>query len=401
MSMTFFFSYLQKRNKTYIIKQGDMMKQDVIYNKLLREDNLSIYACKDQDAIRFDDFVPDNRPNYFRDIDRIIHSMSYARYMDKTQVFTKQKNNHITKRMLHVQFVSKIARHIGRALSLNEDLIEAIALGHDVGHVPYGHVGEKILDKISHEYNEGNFMHNVQSVRTLMNIEREGEGLNLCVQVLDGILCHNGEEFLPKYEYKDKTPEEFLDDYKKCYNDKKFGNTLLPMTLEGCVVRVSDGIAYIGRDFEDAMRLGIINRSDFPKDVSKIIGDNNDSIINIIIKDIIANSIDKNYIAMSKEIYEAMNKLKSFNYEAVYSKANTEIDIKYVEEKFRVVFDAMLKELKEKDKNSDIYKIFLKDKNKKYLNETSDVRIVIDYIAGMTDEFFEYQYDKISRRKSW
>ena len=173
------------------------------------------------------------------------------------------------------------------------------------------------------------------------------------------------------------------------------------MTLEGCVVRVSDGIAYIGRDFEDAMRLGIINRSDFPKDVSKIIGDNNDSIINIIIRDIIANSIDKNYIEMSKEIYEAMNKLKSFNYEAVYSKANTEIDIKYVEEKFRTVFDTMLKELKAKDKNSDIYKIFLNDKNEKYLNETNDVRIVIDYIAGMTDEFFEYQYDKISRRKSW
>lgn len=377
------------------------MDRNYIYNKLLREDNLSIYACKDKDATRFKSYVPDIRPNYFRDIDRIIHSMSYARYMDKTQVFTKQKNNHITKRMLHVQLVSKIARHIGRALSLNEDLIEAIALGHDVGHVPYGHAGESILDKISREYNEGNFMHNVQSVRDLMVIEKNGEGLNLCVQVLDGILCHNGEEFLPKYEYESKTPNEFLNDYHKCYDDKHYGNTLLPMTLEGCVVRVSDGIAYIGRDFEDAIRLGIIDKSIFPKEVANIIGDNNASIINVIISDIISNSLDKNYIAMSKEVYEAMNKLKSFNYENVYSKANSEIDIKYVEEKFRIVFNTMLDELKNKDTTGDIYKLYLDGMNDEYKNNTSDVRVVLDYIAGMTDEFFEYQYDKISRRKSW
>ena len=377
------------------------MNTDLIYNKLLREDNLSIYACKDKDAIRFGDYTPDTRPNYFRDIDKIIHSMSYARYMDKTQVFTEQKNDHITKRMLHVQLVSKIARHIGRALSLNEDLIEAIALGHDVGHVPYGHVGEKILDKISHEYNEGNFMHNVQSVRTLMNIEKNGEGLNLCVQVLDGILCHNGEEFLSRYDYKNKTPEEFIEDYKKCYNDKHFGNTLLPMTLEGCVVRVSDGIAYIGRDFEDAIRLGIVNKEDFPKDIANIIGDTNASIINVIVNNIINESLDKNYIAMSKDIYEAMNKLKSFNGEKVYSKANSKTDINYIEEKFRVVFTNFLNQLNSKDLNSDIYKLYLNNMNDSYKSTNSNVRIILDYIAGMTDEFFEYQYDKVSRRKTW
>lgn len=377
------------------------MDKELIYSRLLKEEHLSSYACKDEDAIRFNSFVSDIRPNYFRDIDRIIHSMAYSRYMDKTQVFTKQKNNHITKRMLHVQLVSKIARTIGRALSLNEDLIEAIALAHDVGHVPYGHVGESILNKISCEYNEGNFMHNVQSVRTLMEVEHQGRGLNLCVQVLDGVLCHNGEEFLPMYEYKEKTKEEFLEDYFRCYDDKKYSNVLLPMTLEGCVVRVSDGIAYIGRDFEDAIRLGILDKSSFPKEISDIIGDNNSSIINTIICDIINNSVGKNYIAMSKNIYEAMNKLKDFNYKNVYSKANDEIDIKYVEKKFRLIFETMLKELNEDDKNSDIYKLFLNDKNDIYKEKTSDVRIVIDYIAGMTDEFFEYQYDKISRRKSW
>lgn len=377
------------------------MDRDLIYNRLLKEDNLSVYACKDASALRFKSFIKDIRPNYFRDTDRIIHSMSYARYMDKTQVFTKQKNDHITKRMLHVQLVSKIARTIGRALSLNEDLIEAIALGHDVGHVPYGHVGEKILDKISHEYNEGNFMHNVQSVRDLMYVEKSGEGLNLSVQVLDGILCHNGEEFLPKYEYKSKTKEEFLADYEKCYDDKHFGNTLLPMTLEGCVVRVSDGIAYIGRDFEDAARLGIVDKTSFPSDIARIIGDTNGSIINAIICDIINESTDKNYIAMSKDVYEAMNKLKSFNYENVYSKANSEIDIKYIEEKFKMVFENSLKEVESKDEKKDIYKLFLNDMNNLYKNSTSNVRMVLDYIAGMTDEFFEYQYDKISRRKSW
>lgn len=376
------------------------MNKDELYQKLLKEDHLSKYACFDSDAIRLKDYNGDIRPNYFRDTDRIIHSMSYARYMDKTQVFTKQKNNHITKRMLHVQLVSKIARTIGRALSLNEDLIEAIALAHDVGHVPYGHAGESVLNKISLEINGCNFMHNVQSVRTLMNIEKNGLGLNLCVQVLDGILCHNGEKFLPKYEYKNKTKEEFLDDYNKCYHDKKFSNNLIPMTLEGCVVRISDGIAYIGRDFEDAMRLGIVNKESFPKDIADIIGSDNKTIINTIITDVINSSIGKNYIAISPDVYEAMNKLKYFNYTHVYNQANSIIDLKYIEEIFRCVFKENLKNL-ENNKDSDIYKIYLNDMSEDYINRTSNDRIVLDYIAGMTDEFFEYQYEKISRRSTW
>ena len=167
-------------------------------NMLKYEKNLNKYASKDKDAIRLNPIKEDIRPNYFRDIDRIIHSLSYTRYSDKTQVFSNNENDHISRRIIHVQLVNKIARTIGRALKLNEDLIEAIALGHDLGHVPFGHTGERILNKISIENNEGIFMHNVQSVRTLMHIENKGLGRNITIQVLDGILCHNGEKLLKK-----------------------------------------------------------------------------------------------------------------------------------------------------------------------------------------------------------
>ena len=153
---------------------------------------LSSYATKDEEAIRCTREEEDIRPPFFRDIDRIIYSMAYTRYMDKAQVFTYQKNDHISKRMIHVQMVSKIARTIGRALGLNEDLIEAASLGHDLGHTPFGHVGESILNEISLEQKEGYFHHNIQSVRMLMEIEQGGVGRNLTLQVLDAIMCHNG-----------------------------------------------------------------------------------------------------------------------------------------------------------------------------------------------------------------
>ena len=191
-----------------------------IRNKMLsNEQSLNYYACKDKDAIRLKEETKDIRPEYFRDIDRIIWSNSYFRYMDKKQVFTVKENDHISRRMSHVQMVSKIARTIGRALSLNEDLIEAISLGHDLGHVPFGHLGETYLNELSNKYNEGIFMHNVQSVRNLMNLEKNSMGLNLTIQVLDGILCHNGELILDKYSPVKKTKEEFIKDYENfCIN---------------------------------------------------------------------------------------------------------------------------------------------------------------------------------------
>ena len=172
-----------------------------------------MYATKNEDAIRFqEESFSDTeiRPQFYHDIDRIIYSLSYTRYSDKTQVFSFASNDHISKRMIHVQLVSKIARTIARALNLNEDLTEAIALGHDIGHTPIGHTGEHILNEISMRELGEVFAHNVQGVRVYMDLERNGKGNNLTLQVLDGILCHNGEFVSSKYEPVAKTKESFL-----------------------------------------------------------------------------------------------------------------------------------------------------------------------------------------------
>ena len=190
-------------------------------NMLMYENNLNEYASKNKDAVRLEKLKEDIRGEYYRDIDRIIHSLSYTRYSDKTQVFSNNSNDNITHRIIHVQLVSKIARTIGRALKLNEDLIEAISLGHDLGHVPFGHVGEDILNEISLEHNKKYFMHNIQSVRNLIIVENNGLGKNITIQVLDGILCHNGEKLLKKYTYKEKTKQDFLNDYNNSYKNKK------------------------------------------------------------------------------------------------------------------------------------------------------------------------------------
>lgn len=360
---------------------------------LLRENFYSPYATKDKESIRLIPIEEDIRPNFFRDIDRIIHSTSYTRYMDKTQVFSLKDNDNISKRMVHVQLVSKIARTIGRALSLNEDLIEAAALGHDLGHVPFGHEGERILNKISLKHNEGYFNHNVQSVRELMNIENDGEGINLSIQTLDAILCHNGELELKEYHPKKKTTDEFLQDYENCYKIEGYTKTLIPNTLEGCVVRISDIIAYLGRDIEDAERLNLIKKEDLPKEITDIIGSTNKEIVNTLIMDIINNSIDKPYLKMSDNVFEALKKLKKFNYENIYSKANTKEELTEYENMFESLFNHLLKDIKDNNTDSNIYKIFIKNKNEKYKQNPPE-RIVIDYIAGMTDDFFLKEYKK-------
>lgn len=360
---------------------------------LLREKFYSPFATKDKESIRLIPIEEDIRPNFFRDIDRIIHSTSYTRYMDKTQVFSLKDNDNISKRMVHVQLVSKIARTIGRALSLNEDLIEAAALGHDLGHVPFGHEGERILNKISLKHNEGYFNHNVQSVRELMDIENDGEGINLSIQTLDAILCHNGELELKEYHPKKKTTDEFLQDYENCYKIEGYIKTLIPNTLEGCVVRISDIIAYLGRDIEDAERLNLIKKEDLPKEITDIIGSTNKEIVNTFIMDIINNSIDKPYLKMSDNVFEALKKLKKFNYENIYSKANTKEELAEYENMFESLFNHLLKDIKDNNTDSNIYKIFIKNKNEKYRQNTPE-RIAIDYIAGMTDDFFLKEYKK-------
>ena len=363
---------------------------------LKREEGLSKYATKSSSAIRLVSEEDDIRPPFFRDIDRIIHSISYTRYIDKTQVFSFLDNDHISKRIVHVQLVSKVARTIGRCLNLNEDLIEAIALGHDIGHTPIGHVGESILNDISKKELNEYFMHNVQSVRTYLDIDNNGLGKNLTVQVLDGILCHNGEILNNIYEpnFK-KTKEDFLKEYHDCYKSIESSKKVRPMTLEGCVVRISDVIAYIGRDIEDAIQIGLLKRSDIPESITNVLGNNNKDIINTIILDIIKNSYNKPYIKLSDDVYKAIFALKDFNYEKIYKKANTKEKLAYYKDAFNKLYSKYLSDLEYTKKDSNIYTLFINNMNKKYLDNTSNKRKVIDFIAGMTDDYFIKSYEKI------
>ncbi len=367
-------------------------------NMLKNEEKLSNFASKSEEAIRFKQLEEDIRPAYFRDVDKIIYSLSYTRYIDKTQVFSNNDNDNISKRMTHVQMVSKIARTIGRALNLNEDLIEAASLGHDLGHVPFGHTGEAILSKISMEHNEGYFNHNIQSVRTLMYVENKGKGVNISLQVLDAIMCHNGEIVESNYMPSPKTKEEFLEEYNSSYKDKTVNLKMRPMTLEGCVVRISDVIAYIGRDIEDAIRVGVIKKEALPKEIIEVLGNSNSDIINTMVLDIIENSYNKPYIKMSPKIYVALEKLKKFNYENIYNKANTKEQLKIYEKQFRFLFETYLKQIEEKQ-DEKIFKVFLNEMDKEYLEKTSNERKVIDYIAGMTDDYFLNEYKRLIDKK--
>lgn len=360
-----------------------------------QEEHYSKYATKSNDAIRLNSIDEDIRTPFFRDVDKIIYSLSYFRYIDKTQVYSYKDNDHISKRMTHVQFVSKIARTIGRALNLNTDLIEAIALGHDIGHTPLGHTGEALLNEISiRELNE-TFSHNIQSVRHYMEIENHGEGLNLTIQVLDGIMCHNGEILSNEYTPVTKTKEEFLNEYKNAYLDYKSSLKNRPMTLEGCVVRISDVIAYIGRDIEDAIELGYLKLDDIPSSITNILGTSNKEIINTIVLDIIDNSLNKNSIKMSKPIYQALNELKNFNYKQIYYKSMTKEEIDYYRLWFNKLYNNYLNDIEKNNEDSIIYKLFLNNQNELYLTNTNSKRMVIDFIAGMTDDLFKKEIENI------
>lgn len=372
--------------------------KNIIENMKKHNQNLSKYASKDTDAIRLKAIKEDFRTTYFRDVDKIIYSLAYIRYADKTQVFSFEKNDMISKRMSHIQLVSKIARTIGRGLGLNEDLIEAASLGHDLGHVPFAHEGEKILNKLSLSHNEGYFNHNVQSVRTLMEIEKAGQGNNITLQVLDAILCHNGEELKIKYVPQPKTKEIFLLEYNQTYNDKMALKKLCSMTLEGCVVRISDVIAYVGKDIEDAIRLNKIKVSDIPQNITKVLGCTNSEIVNSIVVDIIKNSVDKNYIKMSNKIYKALQALIDFNYKNIYLKANSKEQLEKIDEMFTKLFEIYCNHINQNQKNEDIYRLFLDAMSCEYLNKTTTNRKVIDYIAGMTDSFFISQYNKYFKK---
>jgi dGTPase len=354
---------------------------------------LSKYACINQAAVRLKpELIPDEaniRPAFFHDTDRIIHSLAYSRYIDKTQVFFLFENDHITHRVLHVQLVSKIARTVGRFLRLNEDLIEAIALGHDLGHTPFGHDGENYLNVICEEQRIGYFRHNAQSVRFLTKLENLGEGCNLTLQVLDGILCHNGEEISEHYEpVYTKTKEQFEREYRSCLNQPGFGKGIKPSTLEGCVVRVCDVIAYIGRDIEDAITIQLMTRDEIPEEISIILGKDNRNIIDVLVRNLVKNSFGQPYLSFSRDVLNALQSLRDFNYQKIYFAPVKQQQDSKIEKMFRMMFQTFLDDLKTKNAKSRIYKDFPIINNQIYRSNTADARVVIDYISGMTDNYF-------------
>ncbi|UKI22869.1 MAG: HD domain-containing protein [Anaerotruncus sp.] len=253
------------------------------------------YRCADSAVLRRNenaDRASIWRPAFVRDIEKIIHLPYYNRYADKTQVFSFYNNDDITRRALHVQLVSRIARNIGSVLGLNLDLIEAISLGHDIGHTPFGHAGERFLNELLHAETGRYFNHNVQSVRVLDNLFER----NISLQTLDGVLCHNGE--FEQQEYRPAYGKTFAEFDKSmldcCENGGDAISKLVPATLEGCVVRICDMIAYLGKDRQDARVAKIIPRN--YKFQSEFIGAENAAIINNLTVDIIENSYGKDYI---------------------------------------------------------------------------------------------------------
>jgi dGTPase len=341
------------------------------------------------------------RQQFALDADRILYSRAYSRYIDKTQVFSLVANDHITHRVLHVQLVARIARTIGRFLRLNEDLIEAISLGHDVGHPPFGHDGETFLSDLCLEHGLPPFQHNIQSVRLLDRLERKGKGWNLTLQVLNGILCHDGE-----VHSQSLTPaaNESFDQFDQILEEKaqnpKSNN--MPSTLEGCVVRLADTIAYIGRDIEDAIILGLIKRVDLPATCQAILGNTNGTIVYNLVTDLITHSRIEDFhsssIGFSEEVAAALGELKAFNYERIYLAPTTKQQNPLVRDCYRRLFNHYMNCLEDHPRHIALDVDLMSDINPHYLQKYSSGEKVRDFIAGMTDAFFLKQADSIGCR---
>jgi dGTPase len=345
-----------------------------------------------------EELVKGYRQSFSLDVDRILHSLAYTRYIDKTQVFYLIQNDHITHRMLHVQLVSKIARTIGRFLGLNEDLIEAIALGHDIGHTPFGHDGERILSELCVKNGIGHFLHNIQSVQFLEKVERKGKGWNLCLQTLDGILSHDGEIHERKLSPQRNKTFDILDaEILQKKNDPE--KNLIPMTLEGCVVRMADTISYVGRDIEDAIRLNLIKRSDIPKSCARLLGDTNGTIVYHLVTDIIKNSFNQPFIVFSNEVSEQLYRLKAFNLELIYMNPKVKVHLNTIRELFKLLFDRFLNDIETRNNESVIFTHFLENMSQKYIDRHSSQEIVRDFLAGMTDQYFIMNCPKHLRPK--
>lgn len=283
----------------------------------------------------------DIRTCFERDRDRIIHSKAFRRLKDKTQVFISPEGDHFRTRLTHTIEVSQVARSISDALFLNSNLTEAIALGHDLGHTPFGHLGEEVLSNLL----PYEFHHNQQSIRVVKKIEKNGQGLNLCEEVLDGILNHRGNG--------------------------------APSTLEGKVVQISDKIAYIAHDIDDAIRANVFKREDLPKECIDVLGNNSKQIINFLIRDIIKNSSNKNEIIMTEKYKKLMYKLRKFLFKNFYKSELLQIERDKFASKLENLFNFY---------NENFDKIPTEFKNLYNLGESKE-RTICDYISGMTDRY--------------
>ena len=353
------------------------------------ESNLSPYATKSTAAIRNLKEVKDARSPFSLDRDRILYSGAFRRYSGKTQViyFASQLNEMLSSRSIHTLSVSQVARTIGNFLALNEDLIEAIALAHDLGHAPFGHDGEKFLSDLCVVNNVGEYHHHIQSLHIVDNIAKDGKGLNLSLHVRDGILSHDGEVH---DQILRPVPNKTNDDLNRYIQVRKEGKEIemMPMTIEGCVVRISDTIAYIGQDIEDAIRIGLIRRSDIPEDLRKSLGSTNGEIIDTLVKDVVYHSMNRPYISFGKEVSDQLLRLKDFNYQNIYLNSGLKREDEKIKRGFAILFEIFLNDLKNDKKESKIFKHFLNTKNKLYLEKYNHAEKVRDFIGGMTDRYF-------------
>ena len=359
----------------------------------------SEFAFSDENAFRRDN--AHDKPNvirspFIRDCDKILHCPFYNRYADKTQVFSFYKNDDISRRGLHVQLVSRIARTIGKALGLNLELIEAIALGHDIGHTPFGHAGERFLDEVYFEHTGRHFAHNIHSVWVLDKIFP----YNITLQTLNGIAAHDGELELSEYRPQPLNSFAAFDEQiEQCYIDKSNIKKLVPCTLEGCVVRISDIIAYLGKDRQDAERANLLPDSDYDGGAIGVI---NAEIINNLVVNIIENSYGKPYIQMDKTHFEALQNAKADNYRLIYNNGAVSKAMETtMKPMIKELYEKLLRDLREGRRDSVIFTHHIDYVNRAHYQRTAPYeseepdQIVVDYIASMTDDYFVELYRRL------
>lgn len=353
------------------------------------------FRAQDEDAVRREARHSDAnsiwRPSYVRDTEKILHLPAYSRLNGKTQVFSFRSNDDVSRRGLHVQLVARIARDIGGALGLNCDLIESIALGHDLGHTPFGHAGEAHLNDIFHARTGRSFFHNVHSVRVLDKLY----GRNISLQTLDGVLCHNGEYEQRVFELSGLADFPSFDRVvERCYTgDFDFVKTLRPATLEGCVVRIADIIAYVGRDRQDAIEARLMSDDAFEDGLG---GSYNSWILTRASVDIVEHSYGKDRIEMSEALFEEIRRAKRENYAKIYTSSGIEEENEAMMARaFSLMYEHFLGDLKAHDTSSFIFRHHISRVEKALVhygrtyNWQDDLdQTVVDYIASMTDDYF-------------